>query len=172
MDVSFAESSSNMFGIKNGYRDPRQMGVDRWMAILAATRLYQLPVCIFDCGTAITADVIDTHGVHRGGYIIPGLNLAATLLDAGTDQICVDATVEASEKPGTTTAECVMNGYFIAVRSFINSVMQDCKTNIDENTVFVVTGGSAEVLLRSLPDEVNYNADLVLLGLGFTGEQQ
>ncbi|MFT5350841.1 MAG: type III pantothenate kinase, partial [Gammaproteobacteria bacterium] len=45
-------------GVINGYDDSSQLGIDRWLAMIAARASYQSALCIVDCGTALTVDVI------------------------------------------------------------------------------------------------------------------
>ena len=42
------------------------LGVDRWLAIIAASRLTQGPYCVVDCGTAVTLDAVDRRRRHLG----------------------------------------------------------------------------------------------------------
>ncbi|MBS1213524.1 MAG: type pantothenate kinase, partial [Proteobacteria bacterium] len=62
-------------GVVNGYDDPAALGVDRWVCLLGAHRLHTGPLCIADCGTALTLDALDGAGRHLGGLIGPGLQL-------------------------------------------------------------------------------------------------
>lgn len=79
-----AKSEAQAFGVTNAYLQPEKLGVDRWLALLAARRHHASPVCIADCGTAITLDLLDEHGRHLGGMISPGLELMRKSLSAGT----------------------------------------------------------------------------------------
>src|SRR5690606_3737828 len=42
--------------------DVRRLGVDRWLAAIAAWRRHGRAACIVDCGTAITIDAVSRHG--------------------------------------------------------------------------------------------------------------
>ena len=46
----------------NSYYEPRQMGIDRWLAIVAAWEQYHSALCVVNCGTAMTIDNIDSSG--------------------------------------------------------------------------------------------------------------
>lgn len=72
-------------GVRNAYRDVSQMGVDRWLAMLAAYAQCQSSCLVIDMGTAPTVDLVRFGGEHIGGYITPGLNLMnrALLNDTG-----------------------------------------------------------------------------------------
>ncbi|HXR51416.1 MAG TPA: type III pantothenate kinase, partial [Steroidobacteraceae bacterium] len=75
--AEFMQSSARAAGVSNGYRNPQQLGVDRWVGAVAAWNLagcYRT-VCAISIGTALTIDVVDHDGVHRGGLIAPSPTL-------------------------------------------------------------------------------------------------
>ena len=51
-DVHFAKSVRAACGVRNGYRQPRRLGVDRWVAMVGAFAEFRSPLCIVDAGTA------------------------------------------------------------------------------------------------------------------------
>ena len=71
----FVEVKRRSRGVTNAYRDITQLGIDRWLAVVAAWNRYRAPVCIVNCGTAVTIDGVSKSGRHMGGLIVPGLNL-------------------------------------------------------------------------------------------------
>ncbi|MBI5450466.1 MAG: type III pantothenate kinase, partial [Gammaproteobacteria bacterium] len=71
--VECVQSQAQGFGVTSGYQQPATLGVDRWLAMIAA-RDYGEEVCIYDCGTALTIDVL-IQGRHQGGLIFPGSRL-------------------------------------------------------------------------------------------------
>ena len=56
----------------NAYPQPQSLGVDRWLALIAARQLAPGWACVIDAGTALTIDALDAAGLHLGGLIIPG----------------------------------------------------------------------------------------------------
>src|SRR5690606_16101045 len=75
LQPEFATVTASCAGVQNGYVVPEKLGVDRWLALLAAYTTAAGPCCVVDCGTTITVDFVDRTGRHRGGYIVPGLHL-------------------------------------------------------------------------------------------------
>ena len=75
-DYSFVKTQSLQCSVSNSYDVVENMGVDRWLAMIAAyhspLRGSQEAVCVVDCGTAITLDVVGSDGKHLGGLIMPG----------------------------------------------------------------------------------------------------
>lgn len=83
-----AVTAKSQAGVTNAYPDHARLGVDRWLTLLAARRLFPgRPVCIIDCGTAITADLLTDSGQHGGGLIIPGSRLMGNALVQETSAI-------------------------------------------------------------------------------------
>ena len=68
----FAVTHKVQGGVTCVYEDEKRLGVDRWLAVLAGFKSAQGNVCIIDCGTATTVDVVQENGMHLGGFIIPG----------------------------------------------------------------------------------------------------
>jgi len=52
----FAQPEKNFAGLKVAYAQPVRLGVDRWLAMLAARQRCAGAVCVIDCGSAITVD--------------------------------------------------------------------------------------------------------------------
>jgi len=72
----------------NGYRDPAQLGADRWNAMIAARQLFPgLPLVVVCAGTATTVDSVDASGRFLGGAIAPGTSLMADSLARGTARL-------------------------------------------------------------------------------------
>lgn len=72
----------------NGYRDPAQLGADRWHALIAArARWPDTALVVVNAGTATTVDAIDAAGRFRGGVIAPGVRLMLDSLARGTARL-------------------------------------------------------------------------------------
>ena len=74
--------------LTNGYRDPAQLGADRWHAMIAARhRFPEQPLVVVCAGTATTVDSVDPAGRFLGGAIAPGTSLMADGLARGTARL-------------------------------------------------------------------------------------
>lgn len=154
-------------GVTNAYSEPADLGVDRWAAMIAAYHDYGGPVCIVDCGTAITVDVVDATGRHRGGMIAPG---TATL-----KQSLLEDTVDIRMSPAdddqrltllsSGTQEAVYNGVYYMCSAMIDRVVADIVAEFGEKTVLVMTGGDAGSLLSLSGWQLQHDPDLVLRGV-------
>lgn len=62
-------------GVRNGYRQPDRLGIDRWCALIGAHAMMPGPLLVVMAGTATTVDTLDGAGRFQGGMILPGIGL-------------------------------------------------------------------------------------------------
>lgn len=82
--LAWFASGAECCGVVNGYAQPTQLGADRWAALIGARALQSGPVLVVMAGTATTIDLLDEHGIFRGGLILPGLSLMHQALARNT----------------------------------------------------------------------------------------
>jgi len=158
VDAEFALSLRSCGDVRTDYQYPERLGVDRWLAVLAAHATYTTDALVVDCGSAVTMDYIDVSGVHRGGYIVPGLRLMRRALAVDTAAVQVAPGAAESACWGTTTEMAVNNGILDMVVGGIQRVVRQSGSG-DAPLTLVLTGGDAQALQQYLSDEA---ADLVL----------
>lgn len=143
------------------YTDYARLGVDRWLAMLAAhTVAPERGHIVVDAGTAITLDIVAPGGLHQGGYIVPGLDMQKTALLQNTRQVSAPADWQQGTTPGQTTRQCVEHGILSMCSTWLESVVRQYP-----GYQLWLTGGSAPLLQASSTDQWQYAADLVLDGL-------
>jgi len=106
----YVQVSTHAFGVSNAYRHAADLGADRWVAMIAAYNRHKTAVCVVDCGTAITLDVVDDTGQHRGGLILPGLAMLYDALQANTKDIGALDVAMPGGLLGNGTQACVAGG--------------------------------------------------------------
>lgn len=159
--AQFAHSQVAQLGLSNSYEDPHKMGVDRWLAMLAAWQAQpDAAHMVIDAGTAITLDFIDAFGRHVGGYICPGLQMMKSTLLASTDKVLADQQWQLGRAPGCSTQACVDHG----IQDMLVSWIEHHHSLQPESNVWM-TGGNAEALASLLTKPVNLMPDLVLDGV-------
>ncbi|PIE42576.1 MAG: type III pantothenate kinase [Gammaproteobacteria bacterium] len=156
----FARTKAVAAGVTNSYTNPSRMGVDRWLAMLAAYNDAHAECCVVDCGSAITVDYISATGEHLGGYIIPGLRLMQRGLLSNTAEILVDQAVEGFDiLPGKHTSAAVMHGINFTFQALVEKIIKDTG-----GCHLYITGGDGE-LFHHLAGGGRLIPDLVLDGL-------
>lgn len=168
----FARSRDSAYGLSNGYRDPGQLGIDRWLAMCAAWQKFSGPLCLVDAGTAVTIDAITVEGVHCGGLILPGINLMEAALRQETGDLDRIGGPELSRDLqailvsgrgalGTDTASAIQLG---AIRA-LAALVADCLAKLNDGAKLVLTGGDGALLAELMGGPYAYNPHLVLEGL-------
>lgn len=165
IDVILVHSEAQGFGVSNAYLIPEKLGVDRWLALIAVRNQYDAPACIVDCGTAITLDLMDAKGRHRGGMICPGLTLMKTSLTESTEALpLARATYNAG--PANFTEAAIYSGALTAAAGMIEHVF----AGQPKDSLLILTGGDASLVAAELVYKSIVDADLVLRGLAIVLE--
>ncbi len=157
--VIFAKVHTEYAGLKCGYDDPRQLGIDRWLQVLAVANNANQNYCVISCGTALTIDLAD--GLqHLGGYILPNLYLQRDSLIQNTKGIKIPDAAFEELSPGRNTIDAVHHGILLGLLSTIERVMQHSPRQL------VLTGGDAELFAQHLEQfQPIVEEDLLLKGL-------
>ena len=131
-----ARSSAAACGITNSYAAPERMGVDRWLAMIAAWQWVGDAVCVIDAGSALTIDFVGADGEHRGGYIVPGLAMMERALLAETDRVRFGEAPRDCLEPGNSTETAVLNGLQLAQVGAIDlALSRYVKESIDDRNI-------------------------------------
>jgi len=161
----FAVSEPERLGLRNAYADHRLLGVDRWLAMLAAWSRCRSACCVVDAGTALTVDLVDAGGQHLGGYIVPGTRLMTAALEQRTADIARHRAAEpgapaGQAAPGRNTADAVAAGSRQAQAGLVRQALEQ----LGGSARLFLTGGEAAQLAPLLAG-AEHRAALVLEGL-------
>jgi type III pantothenate kinase len=170
--VEFIKTAHAACGVTNAYRAPGDLGADRWVAMIAAHHRIDGAVCIIDCGTAITVDLLAASGEHRGGLILPGVRLLGETLAVNTAGIRLQDDATASGLLGRTTRDGVIGGAQYLAAAAIDRIAADVIEHAGETVNVIVTGGDAERLLPLLATPLQYQPQLVLQGLVIMSDRE
>ena len=166
LEPEYVESRQHCCGLENSYHAPGQLGVDRWLAMIAAQQMVNGPAIILDCGTAITIDLVNEKGAFAGGVIMPGLNMAFRSLSANTDALDEIGSIHKNISPvAQTTDDGVIAGVMLGIVGGIEKVVKEQAALVKDTATVIMTGGDAEKLLPHLSVMVVIQPDLVLQGL-------
>ncbi|TBW47511.1 type III pantothenate kinase [Marinobacter halodurans] len=160
---AFYWAQAEQCGVRCAYQHPETMGADRWHAMIGAWTECRQPLLVVDAGSALTLDLLDAHGQHLGGYILPGHRLMRESLEDKTARVFFGKSLSLDTSPGLSTGECVRHGLSWLWSSVIDRI-EAMRTTYGFETVFV-TGGDGEDLIR-LGLEGQWRPSLVLDGLG------
>ena len=161
-NVCFVESQVRYKSLTNVYSDPKSLGCDRWLGMIASYELSQgKSFVLVDVGTAITIDIVNNSGNHLGGLIFPGLkklrgcfNNFPVSSDKNIDQI------------GQSTEKAWTIGTLSLIVNAINHKITELKVKFPEALIFITGGGYTDIQ-EFLEFDYSYHENLVLDGLEF-----
>lgn len=165
----FIRVAPKAHGIECAYHRPETLGVDRWLAMIAARRLTVGAFAVVSAGTAVTFDAVDADGQHLGGLILPGDRLMIEAMASNAHQIPlvepVAGRVSGLELLGRSTHEAVGRGARLAIAAAVDRAVEEVSDALSQPLAVFVTGGDAANLAEWLASDVEVGADLVLDGL-------
>ncbi len=171
--TEFAKSQKQAYGVTNSYARADRLGVDRWLGMVAVRRRFpNSPVCVVDCGTAITIDIVDSSGAHLGGMIAPGIaTMCASLAKSAAEVGKVhDHFPDPSLWIATDTQNGVMVGTRTAASAMIERAAHEASSRLGQNVVVIVSGGDAPIVMPLLTISYEHVPHLILDGLSVMAE--
>ncbi|MDG2090925.1 MAG: type III pantothenate kinase [Gammaproteobacteria bacterium] len=165
VSVNFALVSSEHAGLTNAYQNFETLGVDRWLAMLAAWDSAKSAICIVDCGSAITIDLISAEGQHEGGYIVPGLQTMQRSLGDQTVNLTYQPESISNLEPGKNTVDAINHGVLNMVLGMLEKVDQKRRTDKAVDRSWYLCGGDAATLSKFIKWEHEVKPELVMDGL-------
>ena len=157
----FVESESTFQQFISAYESPQELGVDRFLAMIASVDQYPNQTrLIIDAGSALTFDLVLADGKHKGGLIMPGLGV----LRRSFAQF-------ASESKQLTLKETANNTQhaweYGTAQMFISVIEQQIQTHLEQygDLQVILTGGDAKIIAYRLQCPTIIEPHLVLDGL-------
>lgn len=153
-------------GIKITAENPREIGPDRIVDVVAAYELYGGPVLVLDFGTATTYDLVTEDGCFGVGITAPGIKISAKALWEDTAklpeiEIKKPKSILAQETVSSMQAGLVY-GQIGQTEYIINQVKKETGY---ENLKVVATGGLGSIIFEETDAIQIYNRNLTLEGL-------
>lgn len=161
--VTHVKTQSEALGLRIAYPVPEQMGVDRFLALLAARQKKQ-SLLLVSVGSALTIDVLAADGEHHGGMITATEIIIRTAMENrfANFRNCWGSATGFSDNTGDALA----SGARYMVLGIIEKSWREASQLLNEpKLLLLITGGDAEALLPHLPDNTSYQPALVLEGL-------
>ena len=150
-------------GVRNSYRNPAQLGSDRWAALIGArTLLGAQPAMVVMCGTATTLDFLSADGLFKGGMIMPGVGLMLRSLHEGTAAL-PDQDGVFSDYP-TQTVDAIASGCQHAQAGAIERLYA-LEVAHTPGLTCVLSGGAVRAVAPRIAIPFQLHENLVLEGL-------
>ncbi len=148
-----------------------QLGSDRWLALQWPWQQSRRSLCVIDCGTAITVDVVDGSGRHLGGWIMAGLtSLRESLLQRARGLPRDELPVEALDLPALDSSGAIGRGTALQAIAAIDRAVAGAGALLGESPELWLTGGEAGAVDGHLARSTQRDDWLVLRGLAMLAE--
>lgn len=159
-------STARAAGVTNAYREPAKLGVDRWLAIIAAHARQEGSACVVSVGTAMTIDGVDASGRHLGGVIVPGPHLMISSLLSNTSDIATRMSDEQTVHRvfANHTKAAVHQGCAQALAGLIDRALAEMEREVGARPRLLLTGGACDIVAPLIGTHERVE-DLVLRGL-------
>lgn len=168
-EPQFILAEAERCGVRNGYHSPRQLGSDRWAALIAAHHRVPGACLVVNCGTATTVDALSARGEFLGGLILPGLSLMLSSLRANTAQLA-DQAGGLRDFP-CDTADAMLSG---AIRATQGAILHQfgLLQQREGSVRCLLSGGASSTVMQGLSVPCEHDEHLVLHGLQILGESE
>lgn len=160
--VTWFSARAELAGLRNRYRNPTQLGSDRFAAALGARALVPgKALVVATCGTATTVDAVSAAGDFLGGMIVPGLGMMLASLARGTAQLPQVAAGHAAPPTfADNTADAILSGCLAAQAGAIERACAALPADL-----CIVSGGAAAQVAPLLQVPHWMLDNIVLVGL-------
>lgn len=161
--IDWLQATARQGDLENGYREPSQLGADRWAALLGARQHHRdRSLLVVMAGTATTVDLLQADGRFAGGLILPGqTTLRASLYRATANlPVAEGAFVALPDHTDAAIATGCLLAQAGAINQFYRLHQPTCQL-----TGCLLSGGDAETLQPLLEMPCERMENLVLDGL-------
>ena len=160
-DVELVLPSKKHGNLTIAYESPSELGVDRFLAMLGAIDNFpSTNLLVIDLGSALTIDIVNEDGIHKGGLIMPGLmTLRKSFAKFSTENMS-----QGLKGLQNNTKDAWLSGTETMLIVTIKEQIKDFQSQYS-NGVVLLTGGDITKLSSELPQSLNYFENLVLDGL-------
>jgi len=142
--VERARTRSRMGRLSIAYAEPARLGVDRFLAMLAASERNDGPWLIVSVGSALTIDALAADGQHFGGLIAP---TPLHVREAMAERFPVmNLPAGVAGDFAADTADAVASGARAAALGAVERSLRLATERFGATPALLISGGGAEVL--------------------------
>ena len=130
--------------LRVAYPEPAQLGVDRFLALLAASERDDGPWLLVSAGSALTADLLAVDGLHLGGMIAPMPGHMRAALAEHFPQL--DLPEGQARDFADNSADAIASGTMAAALGAVERVVRKARERLGATPTLLVSGGGAGLL--------------------------
>ena len=171
----FQLTHQKKLGVPIGYPRPAEIGQDRLANAAGAHALFGTPAVVIDMGTAVTFDIVTRARGYEGGIIAPGVEVMRRYLHEQTALLPqLDDSLQIDRAIGQSTVEAMRIGTVIGfggmIQALLDRVLAELSTRGEPTPHILATGGTAELLKKTLRTPFTVVPDITLRGLAAAWE--
>ena len=160
--ISLARTQPCLAGVRIAYAEPARLGVDRFLGMLAAHARGPGSWLVAGVGTALTVDLLDRDGRHRGGRIGPSPRIMRQALHQAAGHLPADG--GEYREFAADTVDALASGCEGAALGLVERSLREATRELGETPTLLLHGGGADALAMHWPDALR-SPSLVLEGL-------
>lgn len=153
-------------GVRVVYDNPREVGADRIVDVVAALDMYgPPPLIIVDFGTATVFDAVSAEGDYLGGAIAPGIGIASEALFERAAKLYRVELERPKTAIGKNTVGAIQSGTLFGYVGLIEGMVARFKRELGGSARVIATGGWAHRLAKETQVFDAVDENLTLTGL-------
>lgn len=171
----FQLTHEQKLGVPIAYPRPFEIGQDRLANAAGAHAHFGTPAIVIDMGTAVTFDIVTRSRGYEGGIIAPGVEIMRRYLHEQTALLPrLDESIQIDRAIGQSTVEAMRIGTVIGfggmIQALLDRVLQELAARGEPPSRIIATGGSADLLRKTLRTPFEVVPDITLRGLAAAWE--
>jgi type III pantothenate kinase len=153
-------------GVRVLYDNPREVGADRIVDVVAAMHLYgPPPLIIVDIGTATVFDAVSAEGDYLGGAIAPGIGIASEALIKRAAKLYRVQLERPPQAIGKNTVSAIQSGTLWGYTGLVETMVARFKSELGGSARVIATGGWSQLIAKETDVFDAVDLDLTLTGL-------
>lgn len=156
-------------GIKTGIPilidNPKEVGADRIVNVVAAYDKYHQSLIVVDLGTSTNFDYVSPKGEYMGGAIAPGLIVSSEALFLKASKLQRIEISRPKRVIGKDTVSAMLTGLVYGHVGLIDGIVKRMSEEAGTNPLVIATGGLASLVAEYSETISEVIPDLTLVGL-------
>lgn len=156
-------------GIKTGIPilidNPKEVGADRIVNVVAAYDKYHQSLIVVDLGTSTNFDYVSPKGEYMGGAIAPGLIVSSEALFLKASKLQRIEISHPKRVIGKDTVSAMLTGLVYGHVGLIDGIVKRMSEEAGTNPLVIATGGLASLVAEYSETISEVIPDLTLVGL-------
>ncbi|MBI5641931.1 MAG: type III pantothenate kinase [Deltaproteobacteria bacterium] len=145
--------------------NPREVGADRIVNVVAAYREHKTSLIVVDFGTAVTFDYVTTKGEYGGGVIAPGVAISAGALFEKTAKLPKVDVIKPASVIGKNTVSAMQSGIYWGFIGLVDGIIERMMAELKDTPEIAATGGLAPLVAGQSKYVASSDEFLTLKGL-------